>query len=160
MKITNAFRQQTSQIFPPATPAVRKRTWWPSLPQNEQCRCPHSAVSGSGRALAADPSMACSSHAQINLSTPSVDDGFAQIESEGALADDDDRRTLHALVDGAPHPPEGVVHDRPEALGRVFVVWRASLVVRFEPRGIEGAALELADQLARARASLDELADD
>ena len=35
---------------------------------------------------------------------PSVDDGFAQVEAERALGDDDDRRALQPLVDRPPHP--------------------------------------------------------
>src|SRR4030088_2996554 len=46
-KMKNALRQHTSQIIPPETPAVRNRTWSASLPQNEQWRCFHSAVSAS-----------------------------------------------------------------------------------------------------------------
>jgi hypothetical protein len=52
-KIKNALRQHTSQIIPPEIPAVRNRTWSPSLPQNEQWRCFQSAVPGSGRGCVA-----------------------------------------------------------------------------------------------------------
>src|SRR5688500_12895782 len=58
---------------------------------------------------------------------PAVDDRFAQIEAEGALADRQDRRPLQPFVDRAPHPLEGLVDDGAEGLGRVLVVHRQPL---------------------------------
>ncbi|HEY4070526.1 MAG TPA: hypothetical protein VGM04_03100 [Sphingomicrobium sp.] len=60
-KITNALKQQASQIFPPATPALKKRTWLASLPQKEQRSRFHSAESGSGAAADAGCGMVNSS---------------------------------------------------------------------------------------------------
>jgi DNA-binding IclR family transcriptional regulator len=54
MKMRQAFRQQASQIIPPATPAERKRTWSASFPQNDQWRFRHWSVSGSGRRAATE----------------------------------------------------------------------------------------------------------
>ena len=47
---------------------------------------------------------------------PAVDDRLAQVEAEGALADDEDGRALQPLVDRAAHPAEGVFHDGAEAV--------------------------------------------
>jgi hypothetical protein len=49
MNMKKALTQHTSHIIPPETPAVRNRAWSASWPQNEQWRCFHSAVPGSGR---------------------------------------------------------------------------------------------------------------
>jgi hypothetical protein len=45
------------------------------------------------------------------ITAPAVDDRYAQVEPERTRADDDDRRALHALVDRAAHPADGVFHD-------------------------------------------------
>src|SRR4051794_41607824 len=82
---------------------------------------------------------------------PVVDDGFPEIEAEGALADDDDRRALQALVDRAAHAAGAVADDGAERLGPVLVVRRQAALVGREALRIERPRPEMPDENRVAR---------
>ena len=73
---------------------------------------------------------------------PPVDDRLAQIEPEGALGDDDDRRALEPLVDRAAEPAEAVVDDGAERSRPCACRRPCGRRVGHEARRVERAALE------------------